>query len=153
MSKKVIASNRQAYHFYNILETFEAGIVLSGNEVKSIRVNGANLKEGFIRIVNGETYLHNVHIPQYKFYTISDYEPAKKRKLLLNKREIKKIDGQLKTKGLAVVPLELYFNSRGYAKILLGLAKGKKLFDKRESIKKKDLSREMEREFKGKFKI
>ncbi|MEK7377058.1 MAG: SsrA-binding protein SmpB [Candidatus Margulisiibacteriota bacterium] len=142
---KVVAENRKAYFDFHILEKFEAGIVLRGSEVKSIRDGKANLKESFVRPENGELWLFGAHITPYKFAGSEAQDPLRQRKLLLSKPEIKRISAKYFEKRLAIVPLKIYF-SGNYAKVELGIGKGKKLFDKKDSIKKKDLDREMGRD-------
>ena len=139
--------NKKAYFDYEILESFEAGIVLKGTEIKSIRDGKVNLKDSYAVIKNNEVFLLNTHISQYKEGNIFNHDETRTRKLLLHKKEIKKIKEQLEIQGLTLVPLKLYFKGE-YAKILLGLAKGKKLYDKRDSIAKKDMRREAERALK-----
>ena len=147
---KSAAVNRRAGTRYEFVDTLEAGIVLTGPEVKSIRTGNVNLADGFARIENGQAYLWNVHIAPYAMGSRLDpQEPTRKRKLLLNKREILKWMGKTTIKGLTIVPLEIYFNDRGIAKVKIALAKGKTGPDKREDIKKRDLGREMQREFSG----
>ena len=146
MSIKVVCRNKKAYHDYAIEAKFEAGMVLSGPEVKSLRAGKANLKDGYVQIDNnGEAILHNVHISQYSHATHNPNDPLRVRKLLLHKRELKKLIGKLQEKGLALIPLSIYFNDRGKAKVELGLARGKKLYDKRATLKKKQSDREVER--------
>jgi SsrA-binding protein len=139
----VAAVNRTARHEYAILETFEAGMALKGCEVKSIRAGGVNLKEGYAHVIRGELFLEGVHVSPYE-YSSQPLEPIRSRKLLMHRREIHKIDSEIKLKGLTLVPLKLYFKN-GRAKLELGLAKGKKAFDKRESIKKREVARELAR--------
>lgn len=150
MEIKVAVTNRKAYHNYTILETFEAGLVLAGNEVKSLREGKASIAEGFVQISGGEAYLENVNIPPYAKQSshVIDYEPAHKRKLLLHSKEIERLYSGTQEKGFTVVPLEIYFSSRGFAKVKLGLAKGKREFDKREAIAKKETDRNIRRELK-----
>jgi SsrA-binding protein len=144
------AVNRRATHRYEIIDSLEAGIVLKGSEVKSMRAGGVNLVDGFARIEDGQAYLWNVHIAPYAMGSrFEDIEPTRKRKLLLKKREIIKLGGKTTIKGLTLVPLEMYFNARGIAKVKLGLARGKNAPDKRDDIKKRDIKREMQREFSG----
>lgn len=147
MEKKVAATNRKAYHHYQILETFEAGIMLAGYEVKSLRDGDASLGDGFVRIVRDEAWLENVHIAPYKQQSthIIDFDSRRKRKLLMHKQEIIRLFTKMREKGLTLVPLELYFSARGMVKVSLGLAKGKTGVDKRETLKKKDLKRELDR--------
>ncbi len=152
MGIKIVAQNKKAFHDYHILEKIEAGMVLSGPEVKSLRAGKANLKDGYANIdARGEVMLYNVHISLYTFATHNPNEPTRIRKLLLNKREIKKLIGKLKEKGLALIPLKIYFKENGRAKIELGLAKGKKLYDKRAALKEKQSNREMQREMRQKY--
>jgi len=145
---KVVADNRQARHLYEILDTYEAGVALVGTEVKSIRAGRVNLRDGYALIRNGEAWLINVHISPYE--RSSDYynhDPRRTRKLLLKRKEINQLIGKLEQKGLALVPLKLYFK-RGRVKVALGLGKGKKLHDKREAIKERDTKREIQRAMK-----
>ncbi len=148
--EKIIYSNRQASHNYFILETIEAGIMLVGTEVKSLRNGKVNLKDSFGQIVNGNVLLLNMYIGPYEYGNINNHEPLRTRKLLLNKSEIIRLIGKIKEKGLVLVPLKIYFNRKGIAKIELALCKGKKLYDKRETLKNKESQREMERVFKDK---
>lgn len=148
--KKLIANNKKVYHDYFIEETYEAGIVLHGTEVKSLRMGKCSIKESFLRIENGEMFIYGMHISPYEKGNIFNKDPLRTRKLLLHKSEIMKLVGKVKEKGFTLVPIEVYFTD-GKAKILIGLAKGKKLYDKREDIAKRDLKREAEREFKARF--
>jgi len=142
---KPIASNRRAYHDYAIVDTFEAGVVLSGTEVKSMRVNGCSLVDGFVRIRNGEAWLANVQIPPYGQGTFfSQHEPRRDRKLLLHAREIRKLALSLQEKGLTLVPVRAYFR-KGLVKVELGIGRGKTKYDKREAIKKREAQREIAR--------
>ena len=142
---KLIASNRRARHDYKIEETMEAGLVLTGTEVKSLRVNGCSLTDGYVRLKGREAWLVNVQIPAYEQGTFfSQHEPRRDRKLLLHARELKRLVGTLQEKGFALLPLRLYFK-RGRVKAELGLGRGKKHYDKRETIKKRDAQREVER--------
>ncbi|HOJ72003.1 MAG TPA: SsrA-binding protein SmpB [Syntrophorhabdaceae bacterium] len=143
---KVICTNRKAYHDYHIEETLEAGIALSGTEVKSLREGRANLKDSFAKIKNGEVFLVNAHISPYSYGNIFNHEPKRDRKLLLHKREINKLTGKVNERGYTLVPLSMYFNKQNRAKVELALVKGKTLYDKRESIKRKDEKRLAERE-------
>ncbi len=146
MSGKVVCQNKKAYHDYHIDSTLEAGMVLSGPEVKSLRAGKANLKDGYAKIDDrGEAMLYNVHISFYTFATHNPNEPLRVRKLLLHKREIKKLIGKLKEKGLALIPLKIYFTSKGKAKVELGLARGKRQYDKRAALKQKQSDREVAR--------
>ena len=155
--KKLIANNKKAYHDYFILEKYEAGLVLHGTEVKSLRMGKCSIKEAFIRVEDGEMYIYGMHISPYEKGNIFNKDPLRVRKLLLHKKEILKIFGKMKEQGthlccsigfLTVVPLQVYF-SGSLVKIEIGLAKGKKLYDKRETIAKKDQKREAQREFKA----
>ena len=142
---KTITSNRKAFHQYSILDNIEAGIVLSGTEVKSLRANGCSLVDGFVRIKDGEAWLVNVHIPPYQQGTFfSQHESRRDRKLLLHTRELTRFVGKLQEKGLTLLPLRVYFR-KNYVKVELGLARGKKLYDKREAIKAREVRRELER--------
>ena len=148
MSVKPIAQNRKAYHNYHILEEFEAGIVLMGTEVKAIRENRVNLGDSFARVRAGEVWLENCHIGPYTHGNLENHEPRRPRKLLLHKREIKKLLGKSTRQGLTLIPLSIYF-TRGKAKLKIGLAKGKKLYDKREAKKRKVVEREIQAQLKG----
>src|SRR3989344_3563235 len=141
---KSVSKNRKAHMRFSILEAYEAGIVLHGYEVKSLREGKVSLDEGLVRIDKGEAFLMNVHIPPYKHLSNIEYNPTRTRKLLLHRRQIDKISAETQTKGLALVPLELYFKN-GRAKVTVGLAKGKRNEDRREEIKKRDVEREMRR--------
>lgn len=153
-SIKVVATNRKAHFNYQILETLEAGILLTGPEVKSLRDGKANLQDGFARIENDIPYLMNVNISPYAFGSLHVVqEPSRRRILLMNKSEIRKWASKAILQGLTIVPLEIYFNKGGYAKVKLGLGKGKKGPDRREDIKKKTLKREMQRDFSGKHRV
>ncbi|OGI21825.1 MAG: SsrA-binding protein [Candidatus Melainabacteria bacterium RIFOXYA12_FULL_32_12] len=150
MSKdKTITTNKKAYHDYHIFETYQAGMVLTGTEIKSIRAGRINLKDSFVKIENGEVWLYKAHISPYDMGNRYNHEPERKRKLLLTKPEIRKLIGKTKESGNALIPLKLYF-SNGWAKVEIGLAKGKKLYDKREALAKKDTKRELERALKDK---
>jgi SsrA-binding protein len=142
----VVVQNRKARHEYLILDTWEAGIVLSGTEVKSIRQGRANLKDSHARVEGGEVILYHVHISPYEEGGRYNANPVRPRKLLLHKKEIRKLQGRVEEKGLTLIPLKLYFKN-GRVKVEIALARGKKLYDKREAIAKRDASREMEREF------
>lgn len=144
--KVVVATNRKAHYRFEILETFEAGMALLGPEVKSLRSGKAHLEGSFARLENGEPFLYNFHIPPYAFSRIDPPDPHRTRKLLLKGGEIKRLIGLTQSKGATLVPLEIYFR-RGWAKVLLGLAKGKKGPDRREEIKKRDQARELRRDF------
>ncbi len=140
-------SNKKAYFDYEILETYETGIVLTGTEIKSIREGNVNLKDSYGVIRNNEIYLLNMHISEYKEGNIFNHEEKRTRKLLLHKKEILKIKDKVALEGITLVPLKLYFN-KNKVKIILGIAKGKKVYDKRESIKKRDTEREIRKQFK-----
>lgn len=146
-SIKIITTNRKARFEYLVLETYEAGIALVGTEVKSLRAGKANLVDSYASIKNGEAWLLSLHISEYEQGNINNHEPTRERKLLLNKKEIGKINSKLNEKGLTLIPLSLYFKS-GKVKIELGLCKGKKVYDKRESIAKRDFERDQERKIK-----
>lgn len=145
--EKNITVNRKARHEYTILQSYEAGIVLQGTEVKSLRLGKANLVDSYATLKDGEMWLVGVHINVYEQGNINNHEPARTRKLLLNKSEIRKLIGKVKEKGLTLVPLRLYFKN-GNVKVEIALAKGKKVYDKRESIAKRDMQRDSERKFK-----
>lgn len=141
---QMVADNRRARHDYHILDTLEVGLVLTGTEVKSLRLGHVNLREGYASVEHGEVFLHNVHISPYEQGNRYNHEPLRKRKLLLHKSEIMRLVGQTREKGLTLVPLRLYFK-RGRAKLELAVAKGKKQYDKRQDIAKRDADREMAR--------
>ncbi|VAW37885.1 tmRNA-binding protein SmpB [hydrothermal vent metagenome] len=145
MRQRIVCKNKKAFHDYHIERTMEAGIVLSGPEVKSLRAGRANLKDGYAQLKGGEVFLYNVHISPYAFATHTASDPLRVRKLLLHKREIRKLIGKMREKGLALIPLKIYFINNGKAKIELGLARGKKLYDKRAALKEKQSNRDMER--------
>jgi SsrA-binding protein len=142
--RKVVASNRKAYHDYSILETYEAGMVLTGTEVKSLRLGRASLADAFGHENHGEIFLHGLHIPEYTQGTWTNHEPRRTRKLLLHHDEIHKILGKLRDDGVTLVPLSVYFNN-GYAKVELGVAKGKKSYDKRQDLAARDAQKEINR--------
>jgi SsrA-binding protein len=145
--KKIICVNKKASHSYFIENRYEAGLVLQGTEVKALRTGKANLKESYAKVKHNEIFLYNCHISPYSHGHQLNHDPIRPRKLLFHKREIKKLIGKVAERGYTLVPLKLYF-SRGIAKIEIGLAKGKKLHDKRHSMKERDDQREMERAFK-----
>ncbi len=150
MSIKIIATNKKAYHDYFIDETFEAGIALTGTEVKSLRMGKVNLKESFCRIKDGEVFINNMHISPYEFAGRENPDPTRMRKLLLHREEIVKLTRKSEEKGLALIPTRIYFkNSR--AKLEIGVGRGKKLHDKRETLKRKEADREMAKVVKGKY--
>lgn len=144
--------NRKARHEYDVEETYEAGMVLKGTEVKSLRDGKASLQEAFAYIRDGEVWLRDMYIKPYKHGSYANHDERRPRKLLLTKREIAELDKHVSQKGYTLVPLKLYFK-KGYAKILIGLARGKKKYDKRESIKEKDVKRELDRKVKGSYKV
>jgi SsrA-binding protein len=142
--RHVITTNRQAYHDYSIEETVEAGIALRGTEVKSIRAGHVNLRGAYARIADGEAWLEGMHIAEYEQGTYMNHEPMRRRKLLLHRREIDRLVGKVQAKGLTLIPLKLYF-SGNLVKVELGLARGRKLYDKREAIKERETARELQR--------
>lgn len=148
-ARKLIANNKKAYHDYFIDETYEAGIALHGTEVKSMRMGKCSIKESFVRIENGEVFVYGMHVSPYEKGNIFNKDPLRVKKLLMHKYEINKLAGKTAEKGYTLVPLQVYFRE-GRAKVEIGLARGKKLYDKREDIAKKDARRETEREFKVK---
>lgn len=145
---KLIAKNPVAYHNYSIESTIEAGIILTGTEIKSIRTGGANLKDSYATIKNGEAYIYGMHISPYEQGNIFNKDPLRDRKLLLNKNEINKLFGLIKQKGITLVPISLYFKNN-FVKLELGIGKGKKLYDKREDIAKKDAELKIRRAIKN----
>ncbi|SHE28656.1 SsrA-binding protein [Desulfofundulus australicus DSM 11792] len=151
MVGKVVTVNKKARHDYHILETYEAGIALTGTEVKSLRAGRANLQDSFARVENAELFLYNMHISPYDQGNRFNHEPKRTRKLLMHKKEILRLLGKSREKGLALIPLKVYFNDRGKAKVELALARGKKVYDKREDMAARDAKREMERALRGKM--
>ena len=145
--KKLIANNKKAYHDYFILEKYEVGLVLHGTEVKSLRMGKCSIKEAFVKIDKGEVYVYGMHISPYEKGNIFNKDPLRPKKLMLHKYEINKLVGKLNEKGLTLVPLQVYFKG-SLVKVEIGLARGKKLYDKRQDIAKRDMKRENEREFK-----
>ena len=145
---KIIAENRKARRDYFIVDEYEAGMVLVGTEVKSLRQGRANLKDAYARIKNGEVFVYQLHIAPYPFAYYDNHDPLRPRKLLLHKNEIKRLYGKMNEKGHTLIPLKLYFKS-GKAKILLALAKGKRKYDKREAIKRRDAQRDLDRQRKN----
>lgn len=143
--ERVIASNKKAFHDYFIDETLEAGVVLTGTEVKSLRENGASLRDTFATVRRGEVWLHGVHVAPYSHGNRSNVDPDRARKLLLHKREIRYLIGKTKERGLTLVPLKLYFTAGNLAKVELGIARGKRQFDKRATIAERDHARDVER--------
>ncbi len=150
MERKLIAKNPTARHNYSITETIEAGIVLSGTEIKSIRNGKVNLKDTYVNIKNGEAYIYGMHISPYEQGNIFNKDPLRNRKLLLHKKEILKLADKIKLKGLSLVPISLYFN-RNKVKVEIGIGKGKKLYDKREEIAKKDAQMKINRALKNSY--
>ncbi len=148
MGEKLICNNKKAYHDYFIEEKFEAGIVLSGTEVKALRLGNANLNDAFAQVRSGEAFLNNLHISPYEFGNRANHDTDRARKLLLHKKEIVKLFSKIREQGYTLIPLRLYFKS-GMVKAELGLAKGKKLYDKREDLKQKDHKREIAQALKG----
>jgi SsrA-binding protein len=143
-----IAQNKKAYHDFEIIDTIEAGIALKGTEIKSVREHSVNLKDSFVLIRNGVPKVHNLHISPYGFGNIFNHEPLRIRNLLLHKKEILKLDNVVSQKGFALVPVKMYIKGK-VAKLLIGIAKGKKSYDKREAIKERDIRRDMDREMKN----
>ncbi|KGL43795.1 SsrA-binding protein [Listeria newyorkensis] len=144
---RLLAQNKKARHDYAIEETFEAGIVLQGTEIKSVRNARVNLKDAYARIDRGEIFLHNMHISPYEQGNRYNHEPLRTRKLLLHKKQINKLIGETKEAGYSIIPLKMYIKD-GYAKVLIGVAKGKKKYDKRQDLKSKEAKRDVERAFK-----
>jgi len=149
-NEKAVATNRKAYHDYFIEEKFEAGIILQGTEVKSLREGRVNLQDSNASVKDSEIFLHHCHISPYSHGNIMNHQPLRTRKLLLHRKEINKLLGKTQQQGLTLIPLRIYFSKRGHAKVELGLAKGKKQHDRRESIKTREASREVERAMKDK---
>lgn len=149
---KLVAQNRKANHDYFIEETYEAGIVLQGTEIKAIRAGRVNLKDSFARIQNGEVFIHNMHISPYEHGNRYNHDPIRTRKLLLHRKQISKLIGDTKEAGYTLVPLKLYLKN-GFAKMLIGLGKGKKQYDKREDLKRKEAKRDIERAFRDRQKM
>lgn len=147
MNKKVISTNKKAFHDFTIFDKYIAGIVLLGTEIKAVRKNAVNLKDSFAKIEDGEIFLYNCHISPYEHGNRYNHEPERVRKLLLTKKEILKMQGKIKKEGYTIVPLELFL-TKGFAKLEIGLAKGKKLHDKREDIAKKSQNRDIQRAMK-----
>ena len=146
---KKITENRRARHEYHIVDTYEAGIVLEGMEVKSLREGKVSLQDGYAKIEDGEIFLHDIHISQYSHSDARRYNPKRCRKLLLKKQEIRRLEGKLQQSGFTLIPLGMYFSKRGIAKVSLALARGKHLYDKREALKKESLKRELATALKG----
>ena len=146
---KTVATNRKAYHDYFIEEKLEAGVMLRGTEVKSLREGRVNLQDSYASVDGGEVFLHHCHISPYSHGNIMNHDPLRARKLLLHRKEINKLIGKTQQKGLTLIPLRIYFSKQGKAKVELALAKGKKQYDRRESIKAREAGREVERAIKG----
>ena len=146
--RKTIAKNRRAFHEYEILERFEAGIELSGTEVKSLRENNCQLTDCFVLIRGGEAWLHNVHIAPYRNGNIANVDPDRKRKLLLHKKEIRRSEQKVRERGMAVVPTQMYFKENSLVKVEIAVARGKKIHDKRQSIAERDQQRDIQRALK-----
>ncbi len=147
---KIVSQNKKAFHDYFILDTFEAGIELKGTEIKSVRKGNTNLKDSFIRIKNNEAFIENMHIAPYEQGNIFNHEPLRTRKLLLHKKEIKKLQKEVKENGLTIVPTKLYFNT-SKLKVEIALARGKKLYDKRQDLKARDAKRDIDRALKNAY--
>ncbi|MBR5228523.1 MAG: SsrA-binding protein SmpB [Firmicutes bacterium] len=145
MARKMIAQNKKARHDYFIENTYEAGIVLTGTEIKSIRQGKVNLKESFAKVEHGEVFVYSMHVSPYDHGNIYNVDPMRPRKLLLNRSEIRKIDAILSQQGLTLIPLSIYLNEKGMAKMEIGIARGKKLYDKRQDIAKRDTNRQIDR--------
>jgi len=152
MSEKLITTNRKARHDYVILETFEAGIALQGTEVKSLRAGRANLKDSYAAIKDGEVWLFHLHISPYDYGSVYNHDPLRPRKLLLHRQEIRRLATKVQERGLTLVPLRMYFK-KGIAKVELALARGKRQYDRREDITRRDTEREAQRELKEKYRI
>ena len=146
--RKLLANNKKARHDYFIEEVYEAGLVLTGTEIKSVRQGRVNLKESYAKIENGEVFIYNMHISPYEQGNRYNVDPLRERKLLLHKQEIRKLIGYTTQKGLTLVPLQVYLNEKGLVKMEIAVARGKKLYDKREDIAKRDAGRRMERRMK-----
>jgi len=147
--RKLISNNKKARHDYFIEEEYEAGIVLTGTEIKSIRAGGINLRDSFAKVENGEVWVYNVHVSPYDKGNRYNTDPMRPKKLLLHKKEIRKLVGYISLEGLTLVPLEVYLDRRGRAKMTLAVARGKKLYDKREDIAKRDAARDIDRRMKN----
>lgn len=145
--ENLLAQNRKARHDYFIKETFEAGIALTGTEIKSVRAHRITLKDGYVQIINGSAFLENVHISEYKQGNRYNHDPLRQRQLLLHKKEIRRLAKAQEEHGITIIPLKVYLK-HGFAKVLIGVAQGKKQYDKRETIKKRDQDRELRRKYK-----
>lgn len=146
-NENLIAQNKKAHHDYFIKDTYEAGIALTGTEIKSVRARRINLRDGYVQIINGSAYLENVHISEYKQGNRYNHEPLRQRQLLLHKKEIARLAKEQEQRGIAIIPLKVYLK-HGFAKVLIGVGQGKKKYDKRETIKKRDQERELRRQYK-----
>ena len=151
-NEKVVVTNRKAFYDYHIEEKFEAGLVLKGTEVKSLREGRVNLQDSYATVEKGEVILHHCHVSPYSHGNIMNHDPIRARKLLLHRKEINKLLGQTQQRGLTLIPLRIYFTARGHAKLELALARGKKQYDRRETIKTREAGREVERALKGRRK-
>jgi SsrA-binding protein len=140
-------SNRKAYHEYHIEAKYIAGIVLTGTEIKSLREGKASFNDSFCAFFKGELFVRNLHISEYNFGTIHNHEPLQERKLLLHKKELRRLESKIKEKGFTIVPLKIFIASNGFAKVEIGLGKGKKLYDKRETIKERETTRNIKRKY------
>jgi SsrA-binding protein len=145
MKYQIYIKNKKAGFEYHLVQSFTAGIILTGTEIKSIRAGKCNLVDSYCLFINNELWVRNLHIAEYTYGTIYNHLPRRDRKLLLTKRELRKLDNKTKEKGNTIIPTELYINEKGLAKLTIALAKGKRLYDKRETIKKKDIQRDMDR--------
>ena len=145
MSNQLNIKNKKASFLYELMDKLTAGMVLTGTEIKAIRLGKANLVDSYCTFINNELWVRNLNISEYSYGSYNNHEPRRDRKLLLNKKELNKLEKKLKDKGLTLIPLKLFINDNGYAKLKIALARGKKLFDKREDMKRKDAKREMER--------
>jgi SsrA-binding protein len=148
VSKTIEILNRKASHLYFLVQSYEAGIQLTGTEVKSVRSGKANLSDSYCNFDNGQLYAHHIHISEYEQGSIQNHDPKRPRKLLLNRSELKKLERKISEKGMTIVPIKMYFSERGMIKLEISLATGKKSFDKRETLKEKDVKRDMDRNFK-----
>lgn len=146
-NENLIAQNKKAHHDYFIKDTYEAGIALTGTEIKSVRARRINLRDGYVQIINGSAYLENVHISEYKQGNRYNHEPLRQRQLLLHKKEIARLAKEQEQRGIAIIPLKVYLK-HGFAKVLIGVGQGKKKYDKRETTKKRDQERELRRQYK-----
>lgn len=147
--EKIVVTNRKAFHDYHIEDKLEAGLVLKGTEVKSLREGRVNLQDSYATVEHGEVILHHCHVSPYSHGNIMNHDPLRSRKLLLHRKQINKLLGQTQQKGLTLIPLRIYFTPRGHAKVELALARGKKQYDRRETIKEREADREVERALKG----